>query len=322
MNVLITGASGFVGRALADELIQRGQYSVFGCVRRSKEGLPFQCEVTGDLSEFDRWEEIMIGVDAVVHLAARAHVLHETSVDPLTEFRRVNVDASVAAARAALKAGVKRFVFVSSIGVNGSQTWDKPFTESDTPQPTADYAVSKLDAEHALRSVFAGSSTELVIVRPPLVYDANAPGNFRRLLRLVQKGVPLPFAGVRNQRTMVALENLVDFLVCCLEHPAAADQLFLVADGEAVSLPEMLAMLAKGMGKRSSGLWFFPQVFIALGARIIGKKSVYDQLCGSLVVDITKANRELGWRPKVSTSGAMFKAGLEFLSLNTKEGLN
>jgi nucleoside-diphosphate-sugar epimerase len=313
-SILLTGATGFIGTAFAQFIDAKKNFGLTAVTRSS--GVTFGDSVrvvnADDLVSDRDWEACLAGVEVIVHLAARAHILNDQSTDPLDEFRRTNVGAALALAKKAIVAGVSRFVFVSSIGVNGTNTTDYAFAENDKAAPLALYAISKHEAEQALTELCEEVGMELVIIRPPLVYAAHAPGNFRRLLRLVASGAPLPFALVKNRRSMVALENLVEFIFLCVTHPAAANQTFVVADAMSVSTPQMLKYLAQGMGKR---FWLLP---IPVGlmrvlALCVGKESLFDQLCGSLEVDPSKAYRLLDWSPSVSVEDAMLKAGKEYL---------
>lgn len=310
MKILITGATGFAGTALARKI--NNFYGIISLVRTRSKEIPenIQQLVAKNIFEADFPENI----DIIIHLAGRAHILNDQTTDPLNEFRKVNVEGTLKLARQALEKKVKRFIFMSSIGVNGSVTSQEPFTEDALPQPHADYAVSKLEAEEALKKLFAGSDTELVIIRPPLVYAAHAPGNFARLLKLVATNLPLPFAGTNNKRSFVALENLVDFIQTCIEHPNAANQTFLVADQTPISTRELIQYLKQGMGKTPYFI-YIPQPLMKLGAVCIGKSKLYEQLFESLEVDTTKAQKLLGWTAPLSTQQAMLQAGQNYLKM-------
>ena len=310
MRLLITGATGFVGATLVQNI--KSIYNITVLVRTQSNELPatIQQLVAKNIFEVDLPDNI----DVIIHLAGRAHILNDQLLDPLDEFRKVNVDGTLQLARQALEKKVKRFIFISSIGVNGSVTTQQPFTEDSIPQPHADYAVSKLEAEQELKKLFAGSNTELVIIRPPLVYAAHAPGNFARLLKLVTTNLPLPFAGTSNKRSFVALENLVDFIQTCIEHPNAANQTFLVADQESISISELVQYLKQGMGKKARFI-YLPQPLMKLGAACIGKSKLYEQLFESLEVDTSKAQNLLGWKAPISTQQAMLKAGQDYLKM-------
>jgi UDP-glucose 4-epimerase len=305
MRVLVTGANGFVGHVLCAALIHRGN-AVRGVVRRSATSTPAPWAV-GDITEQTNWLLALTGVDSVVHLAARVHVLTESAPDPLSEFRRVNVHATLNLARQAAAAGVRRFVFVSSIGVNGAETLQKPFTDQDKAAPHSPYAVSKYQAELGLQVLAAETGMELVIIRPPLVYGFGAPGNFGSLMRWLKRGFPLPLGAIRNQRSLVALENLVDLIVTCITHPAAASQTFLVSDGEDVSTTELLRRMGQAIG-RPAHLLPVPASWLKLAATIVGKPDVAQRLCSSLQVDMTKTRELLGWTPPLSLDEGLRRA--------------
>lgn len=317
MHVLVTGAKGFVGSALLRRFQQDSSIKVTGTVRSLPDNSPptESLKVIGNIGPDTDWSAVLQGVDVIVHLAARAHVLNDRNTDPLAEFRRVNVDAALTLARQAILEGVRRFVFISSIGVNGSVTEAQPFSERSVPFPHADYAQSKFEAEEALKLLVAESAMELVIIRPPLVYAADAPGNFKRLLRLVASGVPMPFGMIDNKRSLVALDNLVDFIVHTTHHSEAANEVFLVSDGVDVSTPEMVRLLAKGMEKRLI-LLPVPQGLLGMAASVMGKKGLYTQLCCSLQVDSDKAQTLLGWTPPVHAHSALMEAGRVYKQLH------
>lgn len=300
--VLITGATGYVGSALV-EIFRAAGLTVMGAVRRlpadsasAKMGVIYRA--VGNINGETNWMPALLGVDTVVHCAARAHVMREQAVDALSIYREVNVAGTLKLAQEAAAAGVKRFVFISSIGVNGNQTV-KPFTEADPPQPHDAYAVSKLEAEQALLALAARSKMEVVIIRPPLVYGPRAPGNFASLVRWVQSGLPLPLGAVNNQRSLVALDNLVSLVKLCADRtlsPEAASQVFVVADGEDVSTATLLRKVAQAAG-RPSRLLPVPVWLLRAGASLLGKRGIADRLLGNLQVDATKARTLLGWRP-------------------------
>ncbi len=310
---LVTGANGFIGAALVAHL-QKQSWSVRGAVRQLP-NTPGDWVQVGALGQDMDWRHALEGCDVVVHTAGRAHVLRERESAPLAQFRAVNVQGALRLAEQALEMGVKRFVFISSIGVNGALSVGRPFTEQTPPAPHAAYALSKLEAEQALQALLADQAMELVIIRPPLVYAAQAPGNFARLLHLIRRGVPFPFAKVRNARSMLALENLMDFLQRCMTHPAAADQLFLVADGVDMSTREVISHLGDGMQRRIKMLPIPPQL-MAVGATLLGRRAMYDQLCGSLQVDISKARDLLGWQPPLVAEKALRQSAQRYLELN------
>ncbi|MFG5861349.1 UDP-glucose 4-epimerase family protein [Metapseudomonas sp. CR1201] len=313
MRVLLTGATGFIGSGLLQRLLQDGLHLPVAAIRRPSADLhsDVPCIHVGELSLNTDWSVALTGADVVVHAAARAHVIKESSSDPLAEFRSVNLDGTLALANQAALAGVKRFVFISSIGVNGNQSF-RPFKVDDTPNPVEPYAISKLEAELGLRRLTAETGMEVVIIRPPLVYGPQAPGNFARLINIVAKGIPLPFGAIHNQRSLVSLDNLVDLIVTCIDHPAAANQTFLVSDGEDLSTTELLRRMGAALGKPAR-LLPVPSWLLEAGAVMLGKKALYQRLCGSLQVDISKTRELLGWEPPISVDAALRKTAKHFL---------
>lgn len=296
-HFLITGANGFVGQALCREAIARG-VQVRGAVRSRCE-LPSGLDVSivGAFDDETNWTGALQGVDAVIHLAARVHVMHEICADPLEAFRKTNVAGTVHLAHSAVAAGVKRFVYVSSIKVNGEATDGvRRFSESDPPDPQDPYGVSKWEAEQALHRIAAETGLEVVIVRPPLVYGAGVKGNFAQMLKVLARGIPLPLASVKNLRSLIYLGNLVDALMLCAIHPAAAGRTYLVSDGEDISTPDLLRRLGAEMG-HPARLFFCPQTFLKLAGSVAGKSDQIERLLGSLQVNSSKICRELGWIP-------------------------
>lgn len=295
-KILVTGATGFLGRALIEQLSCSGR-EVVASVRRFSEGFGPEVVqvVNGDMAPDRDWSKTLDGIDRVVHLAARTHVIRETATDPLAEFRRINVRGTLNLASQSARAGVKRFVFVSSVGVHGNRN-TRPFTEADPPDPKEPYAVSKLEAEQGLMRLAGESGMEVVIIRSPLVYGPDAPGNFGRLAGIIQKGIPLPLGAVDNKRSLVALDNLLDFIALCLEHPRAANEVFLVADGEDVSTTELIRKIGAAFGKNIL-LLPVPVWLMAVGLKLAGKNDAARRLFGSLRVDCSKARALLGWKP-------------------------
>jgi nucleoside-diphosphate-sugar epimerase len=251
----------------------------------------------GEINGKTDWSSALEGIDCVIHLAARVHVMNETSVDPLDEFRKANVMGTEHLASSAAAQGVKRLVYVSSIKVNGEETTDgNSYTEHDTPAPLDPYGISKWEAELALHRVAKETGLEVVIVRPPLVYGAGVKGNFERMLRLLSKGLPLPLASVKNLRSMIFIENLADALKVCATHPSASGKTYLLSDGEDISTSNLMRELAQGLGKPAL-LLPFPGVLLILAGKLFGKSAEITRLLGSLQIDSGKIRRELNWQP-------------------------
>jgi len=266
----------------------------------------------GDIAANPDWEEVLEGVDTIVHLAARVHVRRDHAADPLAEFRRVNALATERLAEAA-SGRARRFVFVSSIGVNGNRTIGKPFDEADPPHPHSPYAVSKWEAEEALRSIARRSGLEVVVVRPPVVYGPGVPANFLSLMNLVYRGIPLPLPYALNRRSFIGVENLADLLIQCVRHPAAAHQTFLASDGEDVSIHELIERLAGAFGRPYRFLRL-PGPCLRFAAAIAGKREVADRLIESLAVNCAKAREVLDWSPPVSLGDGLSATAYWYLA--------
>lgn len=310
MKVLLTGASGFIGGAVASRLLACPGTELTIAVRSKLCGTPdfVSVKLITELDGSTDWRNSLEGVNAVIHTAARVHVMTDTSNDRLQAHREVNVNGTLNLARQAALAGVQRFVFVSSIKVNGEATQPgRPFSADDVPAPLDPYGLSKLEAEQGLRDIEAQTTMEVTIVRPPLVYGPGVKANFAAMMSWVARGVPLPLGAINNARSMVALDNLVDLLMTCLKHPAAAGQTFLVSDGQDVSTPELLRRTAEVMGKNVV-LLPVPAPVLEWGAAMMGKRAVAQRLCGSLQVDITKTRHLLGWTPPLTLDQGLKKA--------------
>ena len=290
-----------MGKALIPVLVSRAD-EPSAVVRRAQDMLHAECNsfVVGNIDGATNWSLALEGVDMVIHLAARVHVMHDTETDPITAFRTVNVDGTLNLARQAAASGVKRFVFISSVKVNGESTVPgHAFSEADAPNPQDAYGQSKHEAEQGLRQLSADTGMEVVIIRPPLVYGPGVKANFASLMRAVQRGWPLPLGAVHNQRSLVALDNLVDFIVNCITHPKAANQTFLVSDGEDLSTPDLIRRMARVMN-RIARLMPVPMWALKAGALLLGKGDAVQRLCGNLQVDISKSRTLLGWSPPIS----------------------
>lgn len=309
--ILVTGAGGFVGTALCRTLAERG-VTVSGAVRKNA-GLG-QIAV-GELHSGTDWRAALVGCDAVIHLAARVHVMSDQSSDPILAYRTVNVDATLNLARQAVDAGVKRFVFVSSVKVNGESTAARPFCASDVPMPCDPYGQSKMEAEQALQKFARESGLEVVIVRPPLVYGPGVKANFLNLMKMVRTGVPLPFGRAGNLRSLVAIDNLVDLLVVCSTHVNAPGNIFMVSDGADLDIKALVKNIASAMNRR---VWLMP---IPVGlmtacAKLLGKQGVIERLLGSLQVDITHTQATLNWQPVITPLVAIEKTVAHLWSVN------
>lgn len=309
-SILVTGATGFVGSALCTRLASEARPLV-QAVRHSKSGSISEA-VVGDIGPDTDWHAALTGCEAVVHLAARVHVMRDMAATPLTEFRRINVGGTLALAHQAANAGVRRFVMVSSAKVNGESTLPgQPFTAHDAPAPQDAYAISKHEAEQGLRSLAAQNGMEVVIVRPPLVYGPGVKANFAAMMRWLSRGIPLPLGSItRNRRSLVGIDNLVDLIVTCLDHPSAAGYTFLASDGEDLSTTELLCRLGAALGLPTR-LVPVPESWLSLGAHLVGRPEIYKRLCGSLQLDIAFTREQLDWKPPVSVDEGLRRAARE-----------
>ncbi|MDK4713516.1 SDR family oxidoreductase [Rhizobium sp. CNPSo 4039] len=293
--ILVTGATGFVGQALCTELSRR-RMEYRPVSRNSRPGFA----AIGTMNSDTDWAGTLAGVDTVMHLAARVHVMHESAADPLSAFRAVNVDATVNLARQAAGAGVKRFIFLSSIKVNGEGTSaGRPFRASDVPHPEDAYGRSKLEAEEALLAISAETGMEIVIIRPPLVYGPGVKANFASLMKWASRPFPWPFGAIRNRRSLVYVGNLIDFMLLCASHTAVGNRMFLVSDGEDLSIGQLISKLSLAAGRKAWMLPVPPALLEGLAA-LLGRRAAAQRLLGSLQVDIGETQAVTGWSPPYS----------------------
>lgn len=312
---LVTGGSGFLGRALINRLVQFSGCSVVAPVRTLSATFPACVRLLPltSLNGENDWRDALTGVDVAVHAAARVHVMKEVSLDPLAAFREVNVEATLNLARQAAASGVKRFIYISSIKVNGEGTeHGMAYSADDVPAPIDPYGISKLEAEQGLKVLAADTGMEVVIIRPVLVYGPGVKANFLSMMRWLYRGVPLPFGAIHNQRSLVAIDNLIDLIVTCCDHPAAANQVFLASDGEDVSTTQLLRKLAGALGKPAI-LLPIPAWLMTGAAALLGQRALSDRILGSLQVDISKNRQLLGWTPPVTLDKALGLTAQHFL---------
>ena len=292
-RILVTGADGFIGNALCAQLRDRNYP-----IRRVLRGPASDDDIRiGDIGTLTDWRAALAGVDGIIHLAARAHVMHDSVADPLAEYRRINVDATIRLARAAAAAGARRFVFLSSIKVNGERTMGKSFTEDDAPRPEDAYGISKWEAEQALSKIAAETGLEVVVLRAPLVYGPGVKGNFLTLLRAVARGVPLPLASIDNRRSLIYVSNLTGAIARCIDHPAAAGKTFLVADDVDVATPQLIRAMAVALDVPAR-LLPFPLPLLRTVAALLGKTAALSRLTDSLQIDDSRIRRALDWQPE------------------------
>lgn len=318
-KVLLTGGTGFVGRSVLNRLCRDGM-QVLVCSRAETMSVPRGVRhlFVAGLDSNTGWELALDGVEAVIHSAARVHVMHDESFDPFAEFRKVNVEGTLNLARQAADSGVRRFIFISSIKVNGEGApLGVPYCADTQPLPVDPYGISKMEAEQGLRALADETGMEVVIIRPVLVYGPGVKANFLSMMCWLNKGVPLPFGAIDNRRSLVALDNLVDLIVTCIDHPAAANQTFLISDGEDLSTTELLRRMGTALGKPAR-LLPVPSRLIEVGAAMLGKQALAQRLCGSLQVDISKTRELLNWTPPVTVDEALRKTAKHFLEQQSK----
>ena len=314
-NILQTGATGFVGGAVLDRLSAERE-DITAAVRKPQNDLPANARtvIVPDLDAGTDWSDALEACSVIIHSAARVHIMDDQSNDPLAEFRKVNVDGTLNLARQASAAGVKRFIFISSIKVNGEDTaLGRAYTAFDTPMPQDPYGISKMEAEEGVRLIAQETGMEVVIIRPVLVYGPGVKANFRSMMNWMNKGVPLPLGAINNKRSLVSLDNLVDLIVTCIDHPAAANQTFLVSDDEDLSTTEMLRRMARALGKPAR-LIPVPSAWLEKGAALLGKRAIAQRLCGSLQVDIRHTRETLNWTPPVSVDEGFRATAAAFLN--------
>lgn len=300
--ILLTGTTGFIGSAL------------YASLNQSQHVRPINRSQFGDLLPSTDYTNLLINIDVVIHLAARVHVMHDTATNPLEEFRRTNTATTLNLARQAAKFGVRRFIYLSSIKVNGELTLpDQPFTAEGNHIPTDPYGISKYEAEQGLKEIAQQTGMEVTIIRPPLVYGPAVKANFLNMMHWIHKGIPLPFGAIHNQRSLVALPNLVDLITTCIHHPAAANQTFLVSDAEDLSTTQLIAKLSQALGK-SPRLIPIPQTLLEITLRLLGKQPLAQRLCGNLQIDITKTRTLLNWNPPFSVDEALQMTAQHYLS--------
>jgi nucleoside-diphosphate-sugar epimerase len=302
IKVLITGANGFIGNAIISKLVSDNKFILRASVRKLSRSLPLSVELIKNMSlnGASDWSSALNNIDVVIHCAAHVHKKNNNSV---RDFEEINTAGTLSLAKQAASCGVSRFIFLSSIGVNGSQTYGVPFKADDKPNPDTLYAKSKFNAEQGLMKISALTRMNIVIIRPPLVYGPNAPGNFLTLLNFMRWRIPLPLGAVINKRSFVFIENLVDLIICCIDHPRAANQIFLVSDDHDMSTTQFLKHIRRALNV-SIFLPPVPMVFLSKIALFTGNSKIATQLLGSLEIDIKKTKKLLNWEPIIDINKA------------------
>ena len=306
MCILLTGATGFVGSQLLQQLANDSTFKLRAAVRNKTVNLPVgvpACRI-GEIDAHTDWCEALFDCKTVVHTAARAHIMNDSNQESLSEFRRINVEGTLNLAHQAIDARVERFIFISSIKVNGEGETNRIYRFDDPAAPEDDYGLSKWEAEQGLKTLCSKSSMELVIIRPPLIYGPGVKGNLALLCKVIDKGLPLPLGSIKNQRDMLSLNNLIDLIKTCIQHPAAAGQVFLCCDHEPVSTPQLIKMMASGRGKNVR-LWPIPVSVLSLVASSVGRQAVLKRLSSDFRVDIKHTMDTLDWIPPFSVAESM-----------------
>ena len=308
MKILVTGCTGYIGVALLKALSRREEFYAVGAARQMSPTAGNDIFSVGEMDCNVDWTNALYKVDVVIHAAGIAHRLRVGVNDPRENYRRINVEGTLNLAKQAAKLGVKRLIYISSIGVNGVNTASgKSFCELDEPHPNNQYSHSKLQAEQGLLQISNLTGLEVVIIRPPLVYGFNAPGNFGVLMNALRSGWLLPLGSIKNKRSFIALDNLIDFILTCICHEAAANEIFLISDGFDISTPDLIRAIAKEMGVTAK-LIPFPIIFLKISAKLLGRIDSYYGLFGNLQIDISKANNLLGWTPPLTLNEGIRRA--------------